>query len=45
MSGAWENEHLTDPEPYRFSFSVNPYHVQNKPNKWFEVYKFFKLFR
>lgn len=45
MSDLWVNirigvRHLQI-GPRGFSFEVNPYHVQNKPERFFEVFEFF----
>lgn len=28
---------ITNEFPYEITFRVNPYHITNKPGKWFEI--------
>ena len=29
--------------PFKVSFRANGYHIENKPDKWLEIYDFFGL--
>lgn len=46
MSNLWFNirfgtRHFQLRNDWRFSFSVNPYHIDNPPSKFFQIYHLF----